>query len=228
MNQQVLPDLRLSGVNGAAGGVYGNVVLEGVSKIHGDVKTNTFRVDGLLTLEGGLIAETVDGNGKLKVNGALQSFSLSLDGMLTIGGKLECENCTVNGGLTVKKDGEVERFTGEGFFKVEGLLSAGTLDFNMQGQCKAQEIGVENLKVRQSGSKVWGKLFGGVIPMFKAELVTDSIEGNQLDLEYTQANVVRGDVVILGPGCHIGLVEYGTRLSVHPDAVVGREMKRGE
>ena len=39
-------------------------------------------------------------------------------------------------------------------------------------------------------------------------LSTNSIEGDDIYLEYTKAKAVRGNNIILGPGCEIELVEY--------------------
>ncbi|MNI77758.1 hypothetical protein D3C73_1340730 [compost metagenome] len=91
-----------------------------------------------------------------------------------------------------------------------------------------REIGVESLAVRRMGPGVWSKLASGIIPKLRAELQASVIEGDFLDLEYTTAEVVRGNTVIVGEGCSIGRVEYRNRLTVHPGARVGTEEKTGE
>jgi len=56
-------------------------------------------------------------------------------------------------------------------------------------------------------------------------LDVEAVEGDELDLEWTVAEVVRGRVVKLGPGCKIGRVEYSESLEVSPQAEVREEVK---
>lgn len=76
--------------------------------------------------------------------------------------------------------------------------------------------------------RLWNKLASSFIPKLKPELIAKMIEGDVLDLEYTNAEVVSGGVVKIGPGCNIGRVEYLSELTVHPDATVGKVEKYGE
>ena len=40
------------------------------------------------------------------------------------------------------------------------------------------------------------------------ELTAEVIEGDKVEIEYTQADVVRGNHIKIGPGCKVDLVEY--------------------
>ena len=53
------------------------------------------------------------------------------------------------------------------------------------------------------------------------------IEGDDVDLEYTQADVVRGRRVRIGEGCSIGRVEYSESLDAW-DGTVGESVCTGE
>ena len=55
---------------------------------------------------------------------------------------------------------------------------------------------------------------------------TESVEGDDIYLEYTTAKVVRGNTVRLGAGCKIDLVEYKTSLEKASDCIV-KEEKHG-
>ena len=46
------------------------------------------------------------------------------------------------------------------------------------------------------------------------------VEGDEVRLENTDASVVRGRRVSIGPGCRIETVEYRDGLDVHPRATV--------
>ena len=58
-----------------------------------------------------------------------------------------------------------------------------------------------------------------------AELRATLIEGDEIHLEDTSADVVRGKRVEIGPGCHIETVEYSEQLDIHPDAEVKNQTK---
>ena len=63
-------------------------------------------------------------------------------------------------------------------------------------------------------SSAWG---GGL----EAEL----IEGDEIYLENTRADVVRGKQIEIGPHCKIGLIEYSESLKVHDNSDVGQQTK---
>ncbi|HRU22306.1 MAG TPA: hypothetical protein P5113_06475, partial [Candidatus Bipolaricaulis sp.] len=90
------------------------------------------------------------------------------------------------------------------------------------------EIGGENIDIRASSgfnfgiSLSRGLRFGVGI----GTLTVGEIEGDQVHLEATTADVVRGKIVHIGPGCRIGRVEYTESLDVHPEAEVREKIKR--
>jgi cytoskeletal protein CcmA (bactofilin family) len=227
MEKKVLPDLLMDGVGTAAGGTYNIVNINGVCKVNGALNAHTYKCDGVMKLNGDLAAEIMELNGNLKLKGNLQAGVMKLNGVLTGEGSLRGERCDLNGMLRLNGDCEVEELLGEGVFSVGGLLSAGRMEFGLQGLAEAGEIGVESLIIRKTGTAVWGRLLGGIIPRFRLELRAKVIEGDYIDLEYTTADVVRGGVVIIGQGCSIGRVEYRTGLTVHPGAKVLEEEKNG-
>lgn len=228
MEKNELPDLVMDGVNTAAGGRYHSVNINGVSKINGALSAHTYSCDGVMKQNGDLSAEELEMNGTLNLKGNLQVGGMKLNGVVNGEGSLRGERCEMDGMLKLKGNCELEELTGEGVFTVGGLLSAGRIEFGLQGHSEAGEIGVESLVIRKKGNAAWGRLLGGMIPKLKIGLRAKLIEGDTLDLEYTSADVVRGGTVIIGQGCSIGRVEYRAGLTVHPGAQVGKEEKIGE
>lgn len=228
MEKNELPDLVMDGVNTAAGGRYHSVNINGVSKINGALSTHTYNCDGVMKQNGDLAAEELEMNGTLNLKGNLQVGGMKLNGVVNGDGSLRGERCVMDGMLKLKGNCELEELTGEGVFTVGGLLSAGRIEFGLQGHSEVGEIGVESLVIRKKSNAAWGRLLGGMIPKLKIGLRAKLIEGDTLDLEYTSADVVRGGTVIIGQGCSIGRVEYRTGLTVHPGAQVGKEEKIGE
>ncbi len=228
MDKGAAADLQIAGIGGAAGGAYNHVSLEGLSRINGPVTARTFTGNGRMRLGGSLTVEQMETNGDLKIGGGLRIGTMKHDGLLKVDGGLHGESFTLNGMADIKGDCELENFTAEGVVAIGGFLSAGSVELVLQGQAKVKEIGVESLVIRKGGSGAWSKLAGGIIPKLRAELQARVIEGDFLDLEYTEAEVVRGTVIIIGEGCRVGRVEYRDRLTVHPGASVGMEEKIGE
>ncbi|QUL52792.1 hypothetical protein KDC22_20435 [Paenibacillus tritici] len=226
MEKHELPDLLMDGVNTAAGGRYNQVNINGVSRINGALSAHTCKCDGVMKLNGDLAAEEIEMNGNLNLKGNLKVGVMKLNGVLSGEGGLRGERCEMDGMLKLKGNCEVEELIGEGVFHVGGLLSAGVIEFGLHGLSEAGEIGVESLVIRKKGNAAWGRLLGGMVPKFKIGLQAKVIEGDTLDLEYTNAEVVRGGTVIIGEGCTIGRVEYTGELTVHPGAHVGKEEKR--
>ncbi|MDQ0192892.1 hypothetical protein [Paenibacillus wynnii] len=227
MNKNQLPDMIISGVSDAAGGSYDQVIIDGVGRIKGAVTSRVFRGNGNIHVMGDLAAEELDCNGTMNVRGNISFDTMRADGMFKVKGALRGERFNLNGLINIQGNCELEEFKGEGGFTIDGLLSAGHVDFQLQGSGKAREIGVESIVILQANIGVWSKLWSGIFPTFKPELVTGTIEGDHINLEYTTAEIVRGNTVIIGPGCKIGLVEYRSELSVHPASVIGKEEKIG-
>jgi len=223
---ELLPKLTIDGVCNAGGGVYDSVNLDGVGKINGAVKSRAFRANGQFKVLGDLESTEMICEGILTVHGNAHIAEGKMDGMLTIEGTLDGEHLEVYGVWKVKKNCEIERMKTEGAFFIDGLLNAGHVEIHLHGLSKASEIGVEALRVRRLSKSKWNLL--RFIPKFNPELQAKVIEGDELDLEYTTADVVRGNRVSIGPGCTIGRVEYRSELIKHPKAKVGEEMKVGD
>lgn len=220
-------DLVINGVGGSGGGNYDAVRIDGVGQVNGSITARTFKGNGHVSMKGNLSVAELESNGNLSVKGNLQAGLIKVDGMVTVNGRLRGETCTLHGMMSLRGDCELEELSGEGAFTVDGLLSAGHVEFGLHGQGKAKEIGVESLVIRKAHSGGWNKLLSGIMPKLKPELNADTIEGDFIDVEYTTADVIRGDIIILGEGCSVGLVEYRSKLTVHPGATVGREEKTG-
>ncbi|AJS59534.1 hypothetical protein [Paenibacillus sp. IHBB 10380] len=228
MEKNQLSDLIINGVSQAAGGTYDNVRIDGVGKVSGSIEARIFKGNGHMHFKADITAGEMECNGTMNVKGNLRFGTMKADGMINIGGGLSGECCMLNGFISIKGDCELENFTGEGGFTVGGLLSAGQVDFRLHGQGKVSEIGVESLVIRQANKGVWSKIWSGMIPKFKPELRVGTIEGDHIDLEFTTADVVRGNIVIIGQGCTIGRVEYRSQLSVHPGARIMKEEKMSD
>ncbi|NOU98016.1 hypothetical protein GC093_33025 [Paenibacillus sp. LMG 31456] len=226
-NPDVRGDLIISGSGSTAGGTFNNVKINGEGTISGDidsiefktngssrtqgnVKSTIIKVNGITRIEGNVDAEQLNVNGQTDIGGDVSVRVLKLQGKSDIGGNLTGDLLEIGGELKVQRDCEAETFLQKGSFIIGGMLNAGKIDIQLFGPCKAKEIGGETISVKRTGlalslHKIIHSLF---ITGFEDRLTVDTIEGDDIYLEYTTAKIVRGNRVNIGPGCEIIHVEY--------------------
>jgi cytoskeletal protein CcmA (bactofilin family) len=193
--QKKVPDLNLSGVGTASGGVYRNVKIEGVGRVNGDVECEQLDMSGVANISGNVKAKKMKINGKSSIHGDITAEELHIEGSVKMEG-----NC------------EAESFFAAGSFQLAGLLNAGKIEIQLYGPSRIREIGGETIRIdRERGF--------GLFARFK-KLTVEIIEGDEVYLENTKADVVRGGKVSIGPGCEIDLVEYRVDFEQAKDAKV--------
>lgn len=235
MEQYKERDLVISGSGSSGGGSFRNVKIDGFGTLLSDTECIEFQVNGKGGVRGYLRAEeasisgtcSIDGHvdaakfkvsGEAKVEGNLAYRELECSGSTRVKGNATGDHVRIEGGFHVDGDSEAETFMVKGVFQVGGLLNAGSLDITMYGPCSAQEIGGERISVRRSGLK---SLLNPFLPKFAAkQLTVDTIEGDEIELEYTTAKMVRGSRITIGPGCMIDCVEYKESLTPDKNAKI--------
>ncbi|WP_176706579.1 polymer-forming cytoskeletal protein [Paenibacillus hemerocallicola] len=244
MSMNIRRDLNISGVlGGCSGGTFNKVTINGHGTVNGDLDCIGFTCNGKTSVRGKVTAEIIEVNGsasfggeirtgKLRINGksemegAVSARNFRSDGHTKVGGDMTGEEVEINGSFKVNGNCDAERFRARGTFRIDGLLNAETIDIDLYAECRAREIGGESISVRKTGiDSPFGKLMKALI-FPKDALIADTIEGDEVRLEYTTAGVVRGTNVTIGPGCHIGLVEYkdGYRRDIDAVVIESRQM----
>lgn len=243
MRDNQKPNLRIIGDNSASGGHYndakivGNGVINGDlecvnfkcigdSRLSGNLKAGKVKIMGSISVEGSATVDDAHVAGDLNVAGDIHAGHFSLRGGITTKSGIKAENLSLMGYVTVKKNCEAETFKSDGRLNIDGLLNADEININTYGQSRVAEIGGDRIVVRR-GSGI-GKMlkylfassgFGG------GTLRSNSIEGDDIRLSHTRANVVRGKNVIIESGCEIDLVEYKESLRLNHGSSV-RERKQ--
>lgn len=232
-------DLVINGFGASGGGQFHLVMLNGFGTINSDVECSELECNGFGTLNGNLKSDKIKVNGKAKFKKNIESQSLAIDGTAkidenlfvqnikvsgkaSVGGKVKSEELIVNGSLTVEKDCEAETFKVDSQFKIGGLLNADQIKINMFGPCKAKEIGGQTIIVRKHKSSFIGNLLKPFLP---PQLETELVEGDKIDIEHTDAKIVRGNHIKIGPNCNIGLIEYTDELVVDDKSIIGESRK---
>ncbi|MGQ9006638.1 hypothetical protein ACTXHP_00165 [Bacillus stercoris] len=234
METTKLGNLKLYGAGHAAGGAYHNVVIKGEGVVGeglsaagcrifgtgcflGTAETERLRVFGESEFKGNLTAGRINIYGTMKVSGSLQFDRFNLKGLTEISESMTGESCDVKGKLSVKGDCETEMFHVTGCVDVSGLLNSGDIKIGLSHDIShVREIGGTTITVKKRTSFFNRK---------KVKLIADIIEGDQVYLENTDAAVVRGKEVIIGPGCSIGTIEYENTYECDPHSQIKEKIK---
>jgi cytoskeletal protein CcmA (bactofilin family) len=238
----------LAGAGKLSGGDYTRVSISGAGKVQGDIKAEELRISGAGKVEGrteamqivvsgsgafagDVVADEMRVSGAARIDGSARVKELKCSGSYRAKESLVAEYIKASGQIRVGGDVEADMFKATGGFEIEGLLSADKIEIRLGGKCSAREIGGERIDVRRGGFRERGILLDGLVRMFSgggiAELRVTLVEGDEIHLEDTIADTVRGKSVEIGPGCRIGEVEYTDHLDVHHDARVEKRTKVG-
>jgi cytoskeletal protein CcmA (bactofilin family) len=238
--------VSVSGAGVIDGGSYSRVSISGAGKISGDLYAEELKMSGAgsvnghcevvhLTISGtgkftkDVIADEMKVSGVAKVDGAVKVKELKCSGTFRAAESISSEYVKVSGMLHVGGDLESEIFRASGGFDVRGLLTADRIEIHPGGRCRAQEIGGAKIDVRRYGNRdragLLDSLMRALSSAWGGEVEAALIEGDEIYLESTRADVVRGKQIHIGPNCKIGLIEYSESLKVHDDSDVEKQTK---
>lgn len=218
-------DMRVSGSSRMPGGEYGCVSISGSGKIEGDLKAEHLRCSGAAKVLGNAQTKELSCSGACSVQGDAAAQNAAISGSTKIGGSfaggevkvhggfkvekdLHCTQLIVTGGISVADNAEAEQVKINGAAQIGGLLNAEGIELTGSSVSRISEIGCAWLKVRRGAnvSGLWDRLVGRQVRTYT--LQANTIEADTADLEYTQADVIRGRDIYLGEGCRVRRVEY--------------------
>lgn len=242
-------DLRISGSSTMPGGEYGEVRISGAGKVQGALRCDTLhssgaakvlgdvdctadtRCSGALKVEGLLrcgslysdgsthctrldCACDVQASGSLVVEEQLDAALLHSSGALQAGG-IRCGDLESSGSLKVGGDVEAEQAHISGAVHIPGLLNAETVNIDAGGGVEIGSIGGSSIRILPAQGHGWSIFRRGTTGT--AQIGT--IEGDDIELDHVQAQVVRGRRVRIGENCRIDRVEYSESLDAAPGTV---------
>lgn len=216
------PTLKMVGTSSSNGGVFGKVSITGECEIRGDLDCELLSCTGEVAVDGGLTAGTVKLTGVCETKGNLSAGDIRGSGELTVKGGLRGEKMKLFGQVTVDGDIELGEASLRGAVVCGGLLSAERLELGLLGPSVVRELGGGRLCVRRTRIGALKSVFA---QKGAASLKAETIEGDSVELQHTEAAVVRGGDVVIGPGCHIGTVEYRRELRVDAGSTVGARVR---
>ncbi len=234
--------VSIAGSGKVAGGVYHTVKISGSGKVEGDLEAEELRiagagkvegaarvreivVSGSARFEGPVETESLQVAGACKVEAPLSAKEVKLAGVLKVEGNIKAHYFKGSGGVKVEGDLEAEIVSLAGKVTVDGLLSADRVEMKLEDTSFVREIGGGVIEVRRRRRGGFLEELGLSFLRRPGSLQAVTIEGDEVYLEGTEAKLVRGKTVHIGPGCRIERVEYEESLEVAPDAQVGEEVR---
>ncbi|MBS4189920.1 hypothetical protein KHA94_06840 [Bacillus sp. FJAT-49705] len=147
------------------------------------------------------------------------------------------DNCEVkeivNAGSLKMKNGQSTTITSTGKLTIEQILQ--TEQIYSTGIVRAKEIQAKHFQLKLSGESEIERLItdeacvekdGISFSLFKKKLTCKYIKGKNLQLSYTDAEIVEGDVVVIGKNCHFQTLYYKDKYTISPDAKVQHIIRR--
>ena len=235
-----LRDVKISGSGTIAGGEYNIVKISGSGKIDGDVRCKIIGISGCASIDGYIYTDELKISGSCKIIGDTKCEIGKVSGSATIEGNMSGKEIRISGGtkiagnmnfntietsgsLTTSGDVEGENVIINGVCKVDGLINGENIDIKLHSKSCSKEIGGEKITISGRETSSLLRIFSKAAS--RGSFVCESIEGNEIDIEYTESSVVRGRNINIGPGCKISKVEYYDTLEIHENAEVSEKIK---
>lgn len=207
-----LGNLNIIGKSSVGGGRYHKVNIMGELSVLNDLEAAEIKVMGSLDSD-----HTVSCD-KIRVLGNANAEQLQVKESGTVLGLLssvtvEAEHFEVMGEVRCSDSFSCGDLKVNGVIEVEGLLNTERLCIKSRHVSRVKEMGGKRVKVSSS------------IAFVRSVLRAQIIEFDEVELECTQAELVRGRNVTIGENCSIDVVEYTDNLIQHPDAKIGEVRK---
>ncbi len=231
--------MNIAGSGSIPGGDYQEAIhISGSGTVNGSASCTEFTISGSGKVNGHLhCSGNVKISGSGTIAGDLDAVSATISGGGKVDGAFRSEKCSVSGSFHARslmathlhssgflksdKDITAEAAVFHGGVKAGGLINAENLDIVFDASSSADSIGGSFIKIRRKGliTGLWVWLFG---KLKNAHFhVNESIEGDEIDIEYVVADTVIGKNLKIGPGCKIGRVVYSVAADISTEAEVG-------
>ena len=194
----------------------------GAVRITGSAQCDHLSASGAFHVEASLQVRTrASVSGSVQVNAQLTADEISTSGCLQAG-SVHCRSFSGSGSCQLTGDLEAETVSLSGGVEIDGLLNAESVLLSPNRLVRIGAIGGGQIRIV---SKDVSSFFG----LFRSNpgcAKIGSIEGDDVELELVEAEIVRGRNVRIGKGCKIARVEYSGTLTAEP-GTVGSSVQTG-
>ncbi|MFJ6209691.1 hypothetical protein [Lysinibacillus sp. NPDC092081] len=212
--------------------------LRTVTLTNGNIKDlasdcDQLNIRGFVTLHQEVRVKKISTHGHSSFHSRVEAQILNSTGSCTIKGFCEINEIKSGGSLNMR-NGQVTQLNSSGKLTIEQNLEVETVDAT--GIVKATEILAKHFHLKMSGESKIGELIAdeiciekdkiSVLPLLKKKLICHCIKGRNVRLSYTNAEIVEGDVVVVGSNCSVKALYYTDSYSIAPNAKVQQVVRR--
>ena len=212
-------DMKISGAGVIGAGEYDDVRISGSAKGEGLIRCENFHLSG--SFSGGEVEceEDFHVSGAAKFIGNIEAKEIRISGAVKTEGGIKGGEIKVSGTIKVPGDVEAEEIKITGEINCGGLINAEKLNVTLDSTytSKAENIGGSEIKIVKNQSIGF---FSRLLKKFGTFIISESIEGDKINIEYTKAKTVIGKNIVIGDGCEIDLVQYTENAEISPKAKV--------
>ena len=214
-------DMKISGAGAIGAGEYDNVRISGSAKGEGLIRCKSFHASG--SFSGGEIecSEDFHVSGAGKFAGNIRAKEIHVSGAIKTEGSVKGKEIKLSGAIKTGSDVEAEEIKINGEINCGGLINSERLYVNLDSTASstAENIGGSKITIEKGKS---GGFFCRLLKKSGKFIVSESIEGDEISIEYTSAKTVTGRNVKIGEKCEIGLVQYSESIEISPKAKIGK------
>lgn len=234
-------NMRIAGAGTIGSGEYDEISISGTGKIVGDVRCQNLSVAGAASVEGKIeCVETISCAGSANFKDEVKTKSIDVSGSvkfekdciateeISSAGSIKCMASSkakiiqLSGYSYVEKDLEAEEICIKGDSQIYGLVNGEKVKIEFDNSLEINEIGGNNIIVLQKEKGI-NKVKN--LPIFKNICKAsigkiNTIEGENVAVEFVEANKITGKSVAIGKNCKIKLVQYTDEVEIHPSSTV--------
>ena len=222
-------DVKIAGKGCVSAGTYAKMKISGNGRLCGSVQCESLSASGSIRGEELMCAQKIKLSGKGVFLQNLTAKEACVDGSLRVGGNIRTERLQISGAVCC--DGlQTKQAKISGAVCCKGGMVADDLSICFGGKTRAESIKGEKIEICASKSKK----IGNSLLVFKKwrdkcnACVQDSIEGKEIKIDDVTCPRVSGQIVYIGKGCNIGLVQYSECVQISSRAKVGKVERLGE
>ncbi|MEG0132976.1 MAG: polymer-forming cytoskeletal protein [Clostridium sp.] len=204
----------------------GNFNISGSGKVVGDLNCVQGGISGSGSILGSIHAKSFSISGTGKVGGNFKGEKFVMSGAGKVSGRINANIVKLMGAIRVGQGIEGESITIKGAVKTLGMVNGDDINIELNGGCEIEEIGATKVKVLRGYGNIIGRLICSIFSKNYGYLTTKTIEADEIYLENTIADVVRGGRIIIGDGCRIKRIEYSESLEItSTESIIEEEFK---
>ena len=211
-------NIRIMGEGQISGAAYGKVSVMGKAVSDEPIFCEKLNIMGEADVKSNIKAGFVKLSGEMRIDGKADFEQARIMGVVRSAGSWRCGTLKLLGELYSDGGCYNEHVTVRGVINAKGLFSADYALFRCRYPSLFEEMGGQSLRVFRPW---YNRLAGGFT------VTADSMEFDDIDIDYVKAGTVRGHNIKIGQHCEIDLVEYSGTLTVYQGARIGQQVKIG-